>query len=385
MRSYAETVLPELRELPPPLAALLLQQANRYEVMFPRERRELDETLVRLRLPRSAAAEQALAGFRKLRVPPEVRLPNWEAEPAAYAETFTAAMWSSSQIAAFRAAAQQVLPAESADDSKVPRAIVIVFDSAMRSAEASPQLFRRLRPAGTLYTRVKAADTSQPLQEWMGARVLLSQEPYAHWMVSGGLSAAWALPDSVVKLAYGDLRPARLQLLEKMNSARYGGKSGGPEGLRSAMLAMHGRDMGMRGDDDPILHAFAADVLTGGSGTQLYSTSFVQWTLREMLRRARPRTALAHFSQRNASASMDVRLSNPEAEPPLDPAGSLTDAEMHAYMTYINLLRLPAARQASFLVWHPGYRQALLIGPKSTAGSTVADETDLNHLLPGLS
>ncbi len=380
MTSYAENVLPQLRKLPPPLAALLLQQANRYEVMFPREQRELTATLDRLRPPRDTDAEQALQSFRALHVPADLRLPNWETEPAIFAEAFTAAMWSSGQIAAFRDAARRIVPAENADDNHVARAVVIVFDADLQSPNASTQLFRRLRPAGMLYTRVSSAGARQHLQTWMGARALASPERYGHWFISGARSSAWELPASVVKVAYGDLRPARLQLLRTMNRARYEKTGGGPEGLRSAMLEMHAADMGMEQAGDPVLQSFAADVLVGGSGTQLYSTTFVQWSLREALRRARPQTVLANFSARNGSASMDVRLSNPEAEPAPDPAGSLLDAEMHTYMTYINLLRLPS-KQSTCLAWHPGYGQALLIAPHVAAGSTVTNETGMNDLL----
>ncbi len=374
-------VLPLLRELPAPLAAILLQQANRYEVMFPHERREVESTLARLRAPRSEAAQQAVESFRALRVPVEVRLASGEAEPSGDAEAFTAVMWSSGQIAAFRQAAQLMVPPEPEERADVPRCVVVVFDAALRSTGEAPELFRRLRPAGTLYPRVSGADAPQQLEAWMEKRLQASPQAYAHWLISGGHSSGWPTPRPVVRMTYDDLRPARLHLLQLMNHARSEGAGGGPEGLRSAMMAMRGRDMGMGGDDDPVLQAFAADVLVAGSGTQLYSTTFVQWSVREALRRARPQTVLAHFAPRNAAASMDVRLSNPKAEPPADPAGSLVDAEMHTYMTYINLLRLPAALKASMLVWHAGYGQALLIGAHVPAGSTNAEEHSLSRLL----
>lgn len=383
MTTYAESVLPQLRTLPAPLAALLLQQANRYEVMFPREQRELAATLTRLRVPRSAEAEQAVQSFSALQIPAQQRLLDWSTAPSAYAEAFTAAMWSTGQIALFRDAARSIVPAEGAEDGNVERAIVVVFDADLTSADASAQLFRRLRAAGTLYPRVAGKGAHERLQQWVQSRATAAPEAYAHWLICGGSSSAWPLPASVVKVAYGDLRPARIQLLRTMNRARYESASGGPEGLRSAMLAMHGPEMGMQAND-PVLQAFATDVLVGGSGTQLYSTTFVQWALREALRRARPHTVLANFCVRNGSASMDVRLSNPEAEPAPDPAGSLLDAEMHTYMTYLNLLRL-TSKQTSFLAWHAGLGQALLIAPGVAAGSTDANERRFEDVLARMS
>jgi len=49
---------------------------------------------------------------------------------------------------------------------------------------------------------------------------------------------------------------------------------------------------------DAVLNRFQLSVLTEGSGTQIYSTTFVQWAARELLRRAQPLTLLARFAPR---------------------------------------------------------------------------------------
>ena len=59
---------------------------------------------------------------------------------------------------------------------------------------------------------------------------------------------------------------------------------------------------------------------------------------------------------------MDWRISHPDREQAPDCPGSLIDAEMGAYLSYVNLMRFPDAERASLLVWHEGYGQALLIG-----------------------
>jgi hypothetical protein len=47
---------------------------------------------------------------------------------------------------------------------------------------------------------------------------------------------------------------------------------------------------------------------------------------------------------------------------------------MGAYLSYLNLMRLPDSEHASFLVWHEGYGQALMIGrgmPQQTESTSA--------------
>jgi hypothetical protein len=56
---------------------------------------------------------------------------------------------------------------------------------------------------------------------------------------------------------------------------------------------------------DEILQRFRLKLLTEGSGTQRFSTSFAQWTAREVLRRAQPLTLLVRFAPRERQKSMN--------------------------------------------------------------------------------
>ncbi|WP_419805309.1 hypothetical protein [Terriglobus sp.] len=387
MSDFAAQALPLLRSLPVPLAALLLQQAQRYERIFPREQQELRATLQSLQPPLSAEMQRAMDAFAALRLSPALKASGWETAPSLWVERITAEMWSSGQIAAFRNAAKLVVPPESVDDPLTqPRAVVVAYDTRLRTDSAAPALFRRLRPLGTHYLAVDGAgDPASPdewltaLDTWLTARAKAAPQTYAHWHISGGIIPSAQLP--VATLSYAELQPARQQLLRMMNDARNAEGTGGPEGMRDAMRALTPQQMGLPAATDPVLRDFATDVLVGGSGTQLYATTFVQWTAREVLRRAQPRTLVARFTPRNQSASMDLRLSQPTAEPPLDPAGSLVDAEMGAHLTYVNLQRLPGAGRAHFLAWHPGYGQAVLIGRGVPAGAQIQAKTSLHDLL----
>ena len=70
--------------------------------------------------------------------------------------------------------------------------------------------------------------------------------------------------------------------------------------------------------------------LTEGSGTQVFSTSFVPWTAREALRRAQPLTLLVRFAPRQRQKPMNELLSANPNQLELDVSGSLMDADMGA-------------------------------------------------------
>ena len=152
--------------------------------------------------------------------------------------------------------------------------------------------------------------------------------------------------------------------------------------LRTRMAETEPSELGMqRLTSDPVLGRFAISVLTEGSGTQIYSTTFVQWTAREALRRARPLTILAKFSARQTEESADEELSGIQQQAVLDPAGSLVDADMGAYYTWINLQRLSGADQSSFLAWAEGRREAVAIGPSFAPGTQSQNHVSLAEIL----
>ena len=65
----------------------------------------------------------------------------------------------------------------------------------------------------------------------------------------------------------------------------------------------------------------------------------------------------------------------------VDPEGSLVDADMGAYYTWLNLRRLPGSAQAGFLVWFEGHNQAVAIGPNLPRGTVADSPIDLKGLL----
>jgi hypothetical protein len=129
------------------------------------------------------------------------------------------------------------------------------------------------------------------------------------------------------------------------------------------------------------LSHFEASVFTGGQGTQIFSTTFVQWTARELWRRAQPLTIVARFAPRQRQRPMNELLSGKDANPELDPIGSLIDAEMGALLTWVDQQRLPGAEQACFLAWFENHSEALVISPHLPRNTESDDSGDMNWLL----
>ena len=153
----------------------------------------------------------------------------------------------------------------------------------------------------------------------------------------------------------------------------------GPERLRDYLMQITPDDLGLQGD--PVLDRFQIKLLTEGSGTQIYSTTFAQWTAREVLRRAAALTLVVRFAPRQRQRPMSDLLAEPHQEAELDPAGSLIDADMATYYHWINQQRLPGHERSGFVAWFEGQHQAIVIGPTVPRGVTSASPVDLTALV----
>jgi hypothetical protein len=154
----------------------------------------------------------------------------------------------------------------------------------------------------------------------------------------------------------------------------------GPETLRTLLAQMSPAEIGLGKSGDAVLDHFQMKILTEGSGTQIFSTTFAQWTAREALRRAQPCTLLVRFAPRQRQKPMNELLSEPD-EAELDPVGSLIDADFGAYYNWINQQRLPGANQASFLAWFENHGNAVAIGPAMPRETQSSKTTDLRDLI----
>jgi hypothetical protein len=371
-RQLAIDPLDLLRRLPLAFVPLLLREVIAYDWKFPAERRELDT-----QFPYLSEKPDILKPFAQLRLSAELERANWVNEPAQFSEQLTAHLWATHQIDQFRAAAvdyvhqlnlakpQPILPA--------PRVGLVMMGQGV--AENRYRLFRKLRPQGVYFNRVDPANGRKILLDAVAARASAYPLPFAHWYLDGGAGDPVSCP-GLTCMSYRTLDPVRAQIVTNMTKVLESGI--GPEALRTKLARMTPEDLGL---GDGVLNRFQLSVLTEGSGTQIYSTTFVQWAARELLRRAQPLTLLTRFSPRLKEQSIKDLLAQERQKPQFDPEGSLRDGDMGAYYTWLNQQRLPGADQSRFLVWFEDHSEAVAIAPGMKAGSQSSEAIGLKELV----
>jgi hypothetical protein len=372
--------LAAFRQLPLNFLAALLREVIEYDFKFPAERTEIDKELANLSSLSSAQIAVWFHPFLALSLSSSLESLDWINHPAQFMEQESAYLWATHQLDAFSRAAmdygdrlRSALPAE---PLPVRRLGVAVIGQGVASYDAP--LFRNLRPHGTYFSQVKPDDGVDLLLAGVEARAKSHPIAYGHWYVDGGAPARET--PSLTKVSYQALEPVRANLLKYMQ-AEIARPGMGPEELRSNLARLLPADLGMDKAGDAVLDRFQVRLFTEGSGTQIFSTTFAQWTAREALRRAQPLTLLVRFAPRQRQKPMNELLSSPNANPESDLAGSLVDADMAAYYQWINQQRLAGAEQSSFLVWFEGHSQALVISPSLPRGVQSDSAMDLKGLL----
>src|SRR5947209_10205720 len=348
-KQLASTHLPVLRQLPLAFLPLLLREVIAYDWKFPAERKELDQQFEYLEAFSPQQLAQCMRSFAELKLSPKLENLDWVSAPAIFSEQLTAHLWATHQVDAFRTASVDYVhnlnAAKKPFELPVPRLAIVLVGQGVE--ENTYPLFKKLRPRGVYFSNLDPTDGHASLLKTLGRRAETYPEPYAHWYIDG--TVAGPVSREVTSISYGALDPVRKGLVDKMRLVM-GPGGGGPEVLRTMLAQMRPEELGFDASEKPVLSRFQVSLLTEGSGTQLFSTTFVQWSAREALRRAQPLTLVARFTPRQHEQSMRELLAGANTETILDARGALIDADMGAYYTWINLQRLPGAEMSSFLV-----------------------------------
>jgi len=378
-REYVET----LRDLPLSFVPGLLRELIEYDYKFPAERRALEKELNNLAKLSTDDRKQWMQGFASISTSSKLEHFDWINLPAQFVEQLSAHLWATHQLDAFRAAAtsyaDRLNAAVPPQEPVIPRLGIAVIGEGVDSY--SEPLFRKLRPHGAYFSKVNPENGLDVLLDAVAERAKKHGGDYLHWYIDGGEPGAY--DKTITGVSYERLEPVRNALLQKMHSELT--KPGmGPEMLRTVMAELRPADLGMT-SSDPVLARFQVKVLTEGSGTQIFSTSFAQWAAREALRRAQPVTLLVRFAPRQRQKPMSEMLAPNAERPELDPVGSLVDADMGAYYNWINQQRLTGGEKSSFLAWFEGHNTAVLIGSTVPRGTESSDPTTMKQLLSWIS
>jgi hypothetical protein len=381
-RDLATKHLALLRQLPPAFLPILLREVIEYDWKFPSERTNLNNQFAYLNSLSADQLKAAMSAFARFTPPTQFEKSDLVNQPGEFEQRLTAWLWSTRQIDAFQTAAQEYAGRlRAASPEAVPplrRLSIVVVGQGIE--QSSYPLFRKLKPLGVHFTKAVPGNGMALLRQAVTARAQSCPLSFGHWYIDGGsrLPGAW---DGVTCISYAELEPMRLALLHRMRAATQSSDMG-PEALRTMLLGMQPRELRAT-EPDSLLSRFQVRVLTEGSGTQIYSTSFAQWTAREALRRAQPVTLLVRFAPRQRERSMDELLANAHsgAGPEMDPEGSLIDADIGGYYTWINQQRLSGADESAFLIWFENHSEAVAIGPSMPRGASSSSAMDLGQIL----
>jgi hypothetical protein len=382
-RSLVVAHLEALQQLPLSFLPSLLREVIDYDYKFPAECAAIDKELANLSSLSPAQRQDWFQAFEQFSLPPRLAQFDWVNQPSQFVEQLSAYLWTTQQLDNFRKAAtvygDRLRAAVPAETMPARRLGIAVIGQGVDTYDAP--LFRNLRRHGAYFGGVKPDNGLSLLLNAVAARAKAHPVAFGHWYIDGGQPADHS--PLLTCVSYGALEPVRAALLHNIQTELQ--RPGmGPEDLRTHLARLVPSDVALDKPGDEVLNRFQLKLLTEGSGTQIFSTTFAQWTAREALRRAQPLTLLVRFAPRQRQRPMNELLTTIHPNPELDLPGSLVDADMGAYYNWLNQQRLPGADQSAFLVWFEGHNQALAIGPsipRGTVSTTVADLSDLLALI----
>ena len=361
-RALATRQLALLQRLPLAFLPLLLRELIVYDWKFPAERADLDRQFRYLGGLSAGAFQAAMAAFTQLKLTRELEQIDWVNAPGVFSEQLSAHLWATHQIDAFRAAAVDYVQKATASAPDPPLATHRLGIAVIGQGVAKNQyrLFRKLSRQGVYYTQVKPEGGVRTLLEAAQARAEAHPVPYGHWYIDGG--SALPVAGSFTRISYEALAGPRAALQERMQKT-YEAAVFDPEAFRTMLAQIKPEEAGLGAGGDAVLNRFQLSLLTEGSGTQVFSTTFVQWAAREALRRAQPLTLVARFAPRQRERQMNELLAERQRTPEMDPQGSLVDADMGAYYTWLNQQRLSGEDKSAFLAWFEDHGEAVAVGP----------------------
>jgi hypothetical protein len=378
-RALAVSHLDAVRRLPLAFLPSLLRQIIDYDYSFPVERSAIDKELAQLSALSESQRNAWFGAFSAISLSASEEDFDWINLPAQFVEREAAYLWSTHQLDAFRKAATEygdrLAKEKNVEPAAMQRLGIAVVGQGVTTY--NDPLFRNLRKHGTWFTQVTTTDGLQAILSTVEQRAKTHPAAYAHWYVDGGAPLPYG--PEITCVSYERLASLRGSLLKKMQ-AEIGRPGMGPEELRTHLARMTPADLDMEAAD-PVLSRFQLKLFTEGSGTQIYSTTFAQWTAREVLRRAQALTLLVRFAPRQRQRPMNELLAGRQGEPELDPAGSLLDADMGAYYHWINQQRLPGSERSAFVAWFEGHGEAVAIGPTMPRGAESHTPIAMSKLL----
>jgi hypothetical protein len=192
------------------------------------------------------------------------------------------------------------------------------------------------------------------------------KEPYGAWAISAGQPVIRA----GVNLSYDELKEYRSRLMTEVQRIIEVEKIAGPRQLDQRLKQLKLRETEGEVAKDPILSEFVRAVLLSGNGTLLINNTFVEWSLMQAVRRARPSLCVISFGVRNKLKPFSSLLVNADQETAspvptqMDTLGTYVDLELFYQYTWQEFEKYAEYRKnTAYLFVHDGADELLCIAP----------------------
>ncbi len=217
---------------------------------------------------------------------------DWVNSPGQFVEQLSAHLWATHQLDAFRAAAtsyaNRLAKVNPPEPPPIPRLGISIIGQGVTTY--NDPLFRKLRPQGVHFTQVKSDERAgDDARRRRGASESASGSVRAlvcRWRRGSEIRSC----DHLRFVSRARTRASSADHEDALGNrtARHGTRSvahadGAHEARRHRTC-----EPSANGNSDPVITRFQLKVLTEASGTQIFATTFAQWTAREALRRAQP-------------------------------------------------------------------------------------------------
>jgi hypothetical protein len=279
----------------------------------------------------------------------------------------------------FRAATAAVFAAVPMEENRAHRLVFVVLGKGARVD--GTRVAQKLARNGVTLNALRFDGAWGQMRTAMMAHAEAGSGEYASWYVEGGSphpTLAEGL-ERTIAVSYAGLAPLREQVLGHMQAMI--AKGSGAEQMHTELTGTTLREAGAAEiSNDLVLQRFYTELLTESSGPQIFSTSFVQWTGRELARRVQPETLLLRYTPRQRyreASQMFAETQKPES----DAQGAYRDAEMGAYYNWLEMRRISAPGKLTFVAWVEDRPLAVVLGANAPAGSVCSTAMTLTEAI----
>lgn len=359
--------------LPATFSTFFFQQLQDWNLMFPAEKSYHERLFTLIDRSDPQAIEQLFAPLREVEVRMGVNSKTWPRR------SFTLDQVDFLNRSAFnqdwRRAITQIFgkldPVLEAEVARHGRSRLVIVTAPSELPAAPDRMWLRLQQRGKRVALdvPDGVDYLSSLLSGGGPRSiaeLYSREPYDAWAIS----ASTPVIRGGVNLSYEDLKTYRLRLMSEVQRIIEVEKIPGPRQLDQRLKQLKLRATEGDAAKDPVLAEFIRSVLLAGNGTLLINNTFVEWSLMQAVRRARPSLCVVSYGVRNKLkpfSSLLVTADQETASPvptQMDTLGTYVDLEMFYLYTWQEFEKYAEYRgNTAFLFVCGGMDELLCIGP----------------------